>query len=57
VIDRKKMEGHCSTCQNPQWAVVQMGEEEVGQIKDLMLPTCTVQLQSLDLDVIYNNYS
>jgi hypothetical protein len=29
VIDRKKMEGYCSTGQSPQWAVVPMeGEEE-----------------------------
>ena len=27
VADRKKMEGHCSTGQSPQWAVVPMGEE------------------------------
>ena len=26
VVDRKKMEGHCSTCQSPQWAVVPMEE-------------------------------
>jgi len=26
------MEGHCSTVQNPQWAVVPMEEEEVGII-------------------------
>jgi hypothetical protein len=29
VADRKKMEGHCSTGQSPQWAVVPMEEEEV----------------------------
>jgi len=73
------MEGHFSTGQNPQWAVVPMEEEEeeeeeekeeeeeeegggeeeeeeeeeeeVGQIKDLMLSTCTVELRMLDLDV------
>ena len=28
VADRKKMEGHCSTCPSPQWAVVPMEEEE-----------------------------
>jgi len=28
VADRKKMEGHCSTGQSPQWAVVLMEEEE-----------------------------
>jgi len=28
VADRKKMEGHCSTGQSPQWAVVPMKEEE-----------------------------
>jgi len=28
VVDRKKMEGHCSTGQSPQWAVVPMEEEE-----------------------------
>ena len=27
VADRKKMEGHCSTGQSPQWAVVPMEEE------------------------------
>jgi len=29
VADRKKMEGHFSTGQSPQWAVVPMEEEEV----------------------------
>ena len=28
VVDRKKMGGHCSTGQSPQWAVVPMEEEE-----------------------------
>ena len=28
VADRKKMEGHCSTGQSPQWDVVPMEEEE-----------------------------
>ena len=28
VADRKKMKGHCSTGQSPQWAVVPMEEEE-----------------------------
>ena len=28
VADRKKMEGHCSKGQSPQWAVVPMEEEE-----------------------------
>ena len=28
AIDRKKMEGYCSTGQSPQWAVVPMEEEE-----------------------------
>jgi len=28
VADRKKMEGHFSTGQSPQWAVVPMEEEE-----------------------------
>jgi len=28
VADREKMEGHCSTDQSPQWAVVPMEEEE-----------------------------
>jgi len=28
VADRKKMEGHCSTGQSPQWAVVRMEKEE-----------------------------
>ena len=30
VADRKKMEGHCSTGQSPQWAVVPM--EEVSKM-------------------------
>jgi len=29
VADRIKMEGHCSTGQSPQWAVVPMEEEVV----------------------------
>jgi hypothetical protein len=28
VADRKKMEGHCSTGQSPQWAVVPMEGKE-----------------------------
>jgi len=37
VADRKKMEGHCSTGQSPQWAVVPMegkggGEEEEEEV-------------------------
>jgi len=28
VMDRKKMEGYCSTGQSPQWAVVPIEEEE-----------------------------
>jgi len=28
VADRKKMEGHCSTGQSPQWAVVPVEEQE-----------------------------
>ena len=28
MADRKKMEGHSSTGQSPQWAVVPMEEEE-----------------------------
>ena len=32
VADRKKMEGHCSTGQSPQWAVVPMEEEEINVI-------------------------
>ena len=28
MADRKKMEGHCSTGQSPQWAVVPIEEEE-----------------------------
>ena len=31
VADRKKMEGHCSTGQSPQWAVVPMEEKELVQ--------------------------
>jgi hypothetical protein len=28
VADKKKMEGHCSTGQSPQWAVLPMEEED-----------------------------
>ena len=28
MADKKKMEGHCSTGQSPQWAVVPMEEDE-----------------------------
>ena len=34
VTDRKKMEGHCSTGQNAQWAVVPMEEEEEEEEED-----------------------
>ena len=34
MADRKKMEGHCSTGQSPQWAVVPMEEEEDTFIHD-----------------------
>ena len=34
VADRKKMEGHCSTGQRPQWAVVPMEEEEESYIRE-----------------------
>ena len=38
VADRKKMEGHCSTGQSPQWAVVPMeeGEEEEEEEDELV---------------------
>ena len=32
MADRKKMEGHCSTGQSRQWAVVPMEEEEEEEI-------------------------
>jgi len=35
VADRKKMEGHCSTSQSPQWAVVPMEEEEEEDEEEL----------------------
>ena len=34
VADRKKMEGHCSTGQSPQWAVVPMEEEEEEEYEE-----------------------
>ena len=34
VADRKKMEGHCSTGQSPQWAVVPMEEEEEDEVEE-----------------------
>jgi hypothetical protein len=35
VADRKKMEGHCSTGQSPQWAVVAKEEEEVSLLQSM----------------------
>ena len=35
VADRNKMEGHCSTGQTPQWAVVPMEEEEEEEKKKI----------------------
>ena len=32
MADRKKMEGHCSKGQSPQWAVVPMEEEESSPV-------------------------
>ena len=34
MAGRKKMEGHCSTGQSPQWAVVPMEEEEEEEEKE-----------------------
>jgi len=31
VADREKWEGHCSTGQSPQWAIVPMGDEDVSE--------------------------
>ena len=42
VADRKKMKGHCSTGQSPQWAVVPMEEEE-----DLVSPIIKFRLSQL----------
>ena len=36
MADRKKMEGHCSTGQSPQWAVLPMEEEEVEGAKNFL---------------------
>ena len=39
VADRKKMEGHCSTSQSPQWAVVAMEQQQQQQqqLVDILL--------------------
>jgi len=37
MADRKKMEGHCSTGQSPQWALVPMEEEEGKKKMKLMI--------------------
>ena len=34
---QEKMEGHCSTFQNPQWAVVSMEEEEEEEEEEEMI--------------------
>ena len=36
VADRKKMEGHCSTGQSPQWVVVPMEEEEEEEEEEVI---------------------
>ena len=36
---QEKMEGHCTTGQNPQWAVVPMEEEEVNTAEILYYTT------------------
>jgi len=33
VVDKEKIEGHCSTGQSPQWAVVPMEEDEEEEKK------------------------
>ena len=53
VAGRKKMEGHCSTGQSPQWAVVPVEEEEVTMRWQMLqkpeLPTnfCDQSIQHL----------
>ena len=50
VVDRKKLEGHFSTGQSPQWAVVPMEGEELYSIIILMSQNIsdTRFLQALD---------
>jgi hypothetical protein len=43
VADRKKMEGHCSTSQSPQWAVVPMEEDDAVKLS-LTLRTYVILL-------------
>jgi len=38
--DKKKMEGHCSTGQSPQWALVSMEEEEEEEEEDVTATCC-----------------
>jgi len=50
VVDRKKLEGHCSTGQSPQWAVVPMEEEEYALMlvdfyrSYIQLPNSTIEM-------------
>jgi hypothetical protein len=49
VADRKKMEGHCSTGQSPQWAVVPMKEEEEEDINILLECDDSSRIQKVSL--------
>ena len=47
MADRKKMEGHCSTGQSPQWAVVPMEED-----KEFLTPRPTPKLEDHPLSSV-----
>jgi len=59
VADRKKMEGHCSTGQSPQWAVVPMEEEEEGEsFRHQLLSSpslLSIHVDQVSADVSINN--
>jgi hypothetical protein len=47
VADREKMEGHCSTGQSPQWAVVPMEGEEEEEVIERNVCRCTSNRHSV----------
>ena len=48
VADRKKMEGHCSTGQSPQWAEVPMEEEEV-----MVQTSCKIASENMKKNLMF----
>ena len=48
MADSKKMEGHCSTGQSPQWTVVPMKEEVVEDVVVVVVVFVVVVVTALN---------